>query len=669
MPVGTVPSAVQPRRPARPANPDFSRGDSSLLSRLFRAALAALSLAAVLGLPATVRAADPPKVAIIVGPVGSLTPTYLALAERAAATAQAHGATVARAYSPNATPATVLAAVADAKIVIYFGHGYGHPSPYGGLNTAKQNGWALQGPAARGTHGDAGAELEYYGEDWIVANARPAPGFVMIYSNTCYAPGASEGVAGHPPATSLHAAQRVAYYSRSTFALGGSAYFATDFDHGAADLVDRMLGNPDATYGTAFVGDARYVPSGLSTQPHHFSAGQQIWLHHSKYTDGPPNYWYAFAGNPDVAPRRAWDPVAPAIGLHAPGPNGVDVPPNASVTLAVSEALVGVSASTVRLLDGTGSEVAASLSYDAAAGRITLQPSSALRLSERYDVVVSAGIVDEAGNPLAPAKLSFRTRVDADPLVEPLAAVLEPGSHQLIRLGENGVLAERRTIELVDAQAMTVSVRARLEGRPGTWLQLADGDLAGWWIAESNGTHAEGIVEEALLDAGTAVPLPPRSVVYQLSDGALQPISELVLPGERSLEVDRRIVWDGRTLVRAAMTENGLAGTWVEVAPTVVPGEATVQRLLERQVRSTPATISLAAGDWTAFRFDDRGRVIERRTIDGGAAGQGLASLETLIVGGRRFLTVSGGDLDGWAIADTPAVSMLISQPAPESRP
>ena len=638
------------------------------MSRLFRAALAALSLALVLGLPATVRAADPPKVAIIVGPVGSLTPTYLALAERAAATAQAHGATVARAYSPNATPANVLAAVADAKIVIYFGHGYGHPSPYGGLNTAKQNGWALQGPAARGTHGDAGAEVEYYGEDWIVANARPAPGFVMIYSNTCYAPGASEGITGHAPASSLQAAQRVAYYSRSTFALGGSAYFATDFDHGAADLVDRMLGNPDATYGTAFVNDARYVPSGLSIQPHHFSPAQQIWLHHSKYTDGPPNYWYAFAGNPDLAPRRAWDPVAPTLGLHSPAPNGMDVAPDAVVTLSVSEALVGVSASTVRLLDGAGSEVATSLSYDQAAGRITLRTSSALRLSERYDVVVSAGIVDEAGNPLAPAKLSFRTRVDADPLIEPLPVVLEAGSHQLLRLGENGVLAERRSIELVDAQSLMVSTRARLEGRPGTWLQLADGDLAGWWVAESGRAHAAGVVEEALLDAGTTVILPPQSMVHQMGDGGLQQVSELVLRGERSLEVDRRIVWDGRTFVRAAIGENGLAGTWVEVPPSLVPGEATVQRLLERQVRGAPATISLAAGELPAFRFDDRGRVIERRTIDA-SIGHSLASLETLLVGGRRFLAVSGGELDGWAVADTPAVTVLIAQPAPESRP
>ena len=156
--------------------------------------------------------------------------------------AEQQGAVVARAYSPNATPANVLAAVADANVVIYFGHGYGYPSPYGGLDTSRQNGWGLQGPRAHGTHGDSlDGEVEYVGEDWIVANARPAPGFVMIYSNTCYAPGASES--GNPPATPDDAAQRVAYYSRSVFAMGGSAYFATDFDFGAADLVGRLLGD------------------------------------------------------------------------------------------------------------------------------------------------------------------------------------------------------------------------------------------------------------------------------------------------------------------------------------------------------------------------------------------------------------------------------------------
>ncbi|MBA2632891.1 MAG: hypothetical protein H0U86_07840, partial [Chloroflexi bacterium] len=240
------------------------------MPRLFRAALAAVSLAAILALPAQSHASVPTKVAIIVGPVGALTPTYLALAERAAASAEQHGATVARAYSPNATPGNVLAAVADANIVIYFGHGFGYPSPYGGLDTSRQNGWALQGPAARGTHDDGlDGDVQYFGEDWIVANARPAPGFVMIYSNTCYAPGASEG--GMPPASAADAALRVANYSRAVFALGGSAYYATDFDAGAADLVGRLLADRSATYGAAFVSDPRFAPYALTSQAHPFS--------------------------------------------------------------------------------------------------------------------------------------------------------------------------------------------------------------------------------------------------------------------------------------------------------------------------------------------------------------------------------------------------------------
>ena len=130
----------------RPAGVPFhSLTGAHILSRLLRTALAALSLVVVLGFPAPTFAFAPIKVAIIVGPVGSLTPTYLALADAAAWTAEQQGAVVARAYSPNATPGNVLAAVADANIVIYFGHGYGYPSPYGGRRASRAH------PIHRGT--------------------------------------------------------------------------------------------------------------------------------------------------------------------------------------------------------------------------------------------------------------------------------------------------------------------------------------------------------------------------------------------------------------------------------------------------------------------------------------------------------------------------------------
>jgi len=630
------------------------------LPRLFRAALAAVSLAALVSFPAPVGAGeDRPKIAIIVGPVASLTPVYLALAEAAASTAERRGATVARAYSPSATPANVLAAVADANIVIYFGHGYGYPNPYGGLDTAKQNGWALQGPGARGTHGDVGDEVAYYGEDWIVANARPAPGFVMIYSNTCYAPGASEG--GQPEATALVAAQRVAYYSRSTFALGGSAYYATDFDRGAADLVDRILGNPDATYGSAFTADARYVPWGLSVQPHMLSAGQQLWLHRSKYTDGPPNYWYAFAGNPDLTPRRAWDQVAPTVTLEAPAPDAVDVRPESTFTLRASERLVGVDSTTVRLLDGWGTAVAAAVTYDAGRGVITLTPATRLSLSGRYRVAVD-GVSDAAGNGVGPVEWSVRTRIDADALAEPMPVVLEPGVHELVRLAAPGSAETTELLEVGQQRWLTAAARARLDGRSGSWLQLAGADLEGRWVRESPQAHAARVSDEAALDPGTTVELRAEGYpVHELAEGAMRPVSALEFRGERAVEVDRLLVLDGRTYLRLAASEAVMAGRWVEVAAEAAPTEASVQRLVQAEQRDAPAAGSLGLGDWTLFRFDDRGRVVDRRTVSSGE-GQGFATEVTLTVGARRFLVVSGGELAGWAVADHPRVAVVLPQ-------
>ena len=92
------------------------------------------------------------KVAVIVGPVGeALTPVYIGLAEAAASAAESRGARVSRAYSPAATPANVLAAVEDANIVVYLGHGVGTPNPYSSSpDPAATNGWGLQGPNARG---------------------------------------------------------------------------------------------------------------------------------------------------------------------------------------------------------------------------------------------------------------------------------------------------------------------------------------------------------------------------------------------------------------------------------------------------------------------------------------------------------------------------------------
>ncbi|MBW3612345.1 MAG: Ig-like domain-containing protein [Chloroflexi bacterium] len=621
-----------------------------MFSRLLRAALAAVSLTALVSLPSTVHAAEPPRVAIIVGPVGSLTPTYLALAEAAAATAQRHGATVARAYSPHATPANVLAAVADANVVVYFGHGYGHPSPYAGLNTARQNGWGLQGPRARGTHDDGvNGYLAYYGEDWIMANARPAPGFVMIYSNTCYAPGASEG--GFAPASPWDAAQRVAYYSRKVFAMGGSAYFATDFDRGAADLIDRIFSNPRAGYGSIFTGDRRYVPSALTTQPHHFSAGQQIWLHRTKYTDGPPNYWYAFAGNPEATPMRSWDPVAPTVALEHPVAGGIDVDPWLAPKLRFSEVVLGIGTGSVRLLGPDGRALPAEVVHNAATGAVRLVPERQLVLGGRYTIEVGDGIIDAAGNPLAPARWNFLTRLDADPLAATLAVVMASGTHRLVRIVDGGALEERE-LRLTEDLSVVARSRARLPGLTGSWFEIETAPHTGWWVAESPLAHAAGLTEEVALAPTTIeLELPPDPAAPSV-DAADAPA------GATSVSVDRRRVVDGRTELRV-VAPGMPEGRWVEVEPGVILENE--QRLVDRRALPDPGQIRLAPGSHAAFRFDAGGHVLERRAIEGDRM-TGLTTSEAVIVSGRRFHVVAEGELAGWAIADTPAVTVSVPE-------
>lgn len=275
------------------------------MHRCLVALLALATLLASHGFATPARGAEEPtKVAIIVGPVGAeLTPVYISLADAAATAAEQRGATVARAYSPDASAENVLAAVENASIVVYLGHGVGSPNPYSAAPSPDTtNGWGLNGPNARGDHADSWQDgtLAYYGETWIAAHARPRPGWVMIYSNACYAPGAGEGF--DEPASEETAAARVSAYSRGPLAdLGASAYFATDYFEGAAHLVAMLLDQPALPYGDLFASEPRFMADGLVRLPHASLEGAETWLHRSAYFDGKTDYWYAFAGNPTAS--------------------------------------------------------------------------------------------------------------------------------------------------------------------------------------------------------------------------------------------------------------------------------------------------------------------------------------------------------------------------------
>jgi len=398
--------------------------------RLFAAAALALAFAAPLAAPTPTRAAvTPMKVALIVGPMGSNTSWNRQHADEIAQQAISLGATVAKAYSPNATYAKVRAAVAGANIVVYLGHGSGYPNPYhGSLMADRNDGWGLNTTT---THGDqdswANHTLVYCGEKALEgkltstdgADQRkycaggaiaPAPGFVMVYIGSCYTAGGNED--GSAMATNADAYAHLAYYSRPMItALGGSGYFA---GHHITGVIGDLLANPDRSYGDIFWDN---LPSDVSYSwdlSHKLVSGAREWI-----TKEPSNpYWmYAFAGNPArtfnggtstfTAPTGTGDFSAPWFKSRTPAPSATGVNRYANVVVTFTEPVSGATGGLTLWRGDT--KVSATVTYDAVKRTATLNPSSGLARGVYYTVKASSSIKDAVGNRLKASSWKFKT--------------------------------------------------------------------------------------------------------------------------------------------------------------------------------------------------------------------------------------------------------------------
>ncbi len=100
------------------------------------------------------------------------------------------------------------------------------------------------------------------------------------------------------------------------------------------------------------------------------------------------------------------DTTAPKITVHGPAQGAVDVSTQTTIGVTFSEAMAPASlnASSVELRDGSGAAVAATIAYDAAERRLSLDPVAGLQNSATYSVTIkggTGGATDLAGNPLA----------------------------------------------------------------------------------------------------------------------------------------------------------------------------------------------------------------------------------------------------------------------------
>ena len=397
--------------------------------RLFAAAMLAMVFVAPLAAPTPARSADTPiKVALIVGPMGSSqTSSNRQHADQIASYAQSMGATVAKAYSPNATYSKVRAAVAGANIIVYYGHGSGYPNPYHkSLLADRNNGWGLNTTT---THGDqdswANHTLVYCGEKALrgqltsndgadqrkycgAGAIAPAPGFVMVYVGSCYTAGGNEPQ--NPLATNSDARAHASYYSRPMFQLGASGYFAGH----TMGIVQDLLANPDMSYGDIFNSNMPWDVLSSYETSHQLISGLKLWL--TREHDSP--YWdYAFAGDPArtfaggtstfTPPGGTADFFAPKVKTRSPSSGATHVSRSTRIVVTFTEKVIN-SVSGVTLWRGT-TKIGASVSYNAGTFTATLTPNSRLAAGVTYTVKASSNIKDAAGNRLPSTKWSFKT--------------------------------------------------------------------------------------------------------------------------------------------------------------------------------------------------------------------------------------------------------------------
>ncbi len=181
----------------------------------------ALVLVATLGIlvPSAVAATGDPKVVIIVGATHGATAGYRADADVAYAEAKKYTPNVVKVYSPNATWAKVKAAVVNASVIIYMGHGNGWPSPY----TYDPAYTTKDGMGLNATAGNGDYNNKYYGEPYM-AQLDLAPGAIVLLHHLCYASGNSEP--GNPEPSVSVARQRADNYAAGFLKAGASAVIA-----------------------------------------------------------------------------------------------------------------------------------------------------------------------------------------------------------------------------------------------------------------------------------------------------------------------------------------------------------------------------------------------------------------------------------------------------------
>lgn len=196
------------------------------------------------------------------------------------------------------------------------------------------------------------------------------------------------------------------------------------------------LAAPGVGITSTYVGDTYKVMGGTSmATPHVAGLAALIRSIHPEFTSAEvetamkaTSKDLGAAGRDDVfgygriraAKALAWLPpdiTPPTATLMTPTAGRTSVSEFVRPTVVFDEPVNGVDASSVRLTDGAGNQVAAAFSYDSMLNRATLTPATRLASRTTYRVVVEGAITDLANNLITPTTFTFKTTDSIHPQV------------------------------------------------------------------------------------------------------------------------------------------------------------------------------------------------------------------------------------------------------------
>jgi hypothetical protein len=361
----------------------------------------------------------------------------------------------------------------------------------------------------------------------------------------------------------------------------GGTYFATAYGDAHA-IVDRVLSQPTTPFGQIFTQGTGYSPSTLTTAAHPDFAGMQYSVQRTVipgFHFGDPDYWYAFAGNPDATPSGSSLPAAPRLTRVYPTASSTNAATDVIVTATFDQAVTGVTTSSfyLRRLSDL-SVVPSSLAYNAYWKRAELRASAPLDPGATYVATVTGGIVSAfTGRAISAYSWRFTTAgatvappaPGGDEFYSPAARVsFRQGTHTGYRFDGAGRVTAIRTVTLSRDSGANASSRVALANQSGRWFSIVNGAWTGYWLRESPAVQLASSVTVA---SGTDVTVydPPRRLLFRhgTHTGYRFDASGAVI-GERTYT----LAWDSGANASVRRTLTNQYGTWFAITNGVWAG-------------------------------------------------------------------------------------------------